>query len=75
MLKIIEVSGESNKSWEDAAANAVAQASKGVLDVKSVFIKDQLATVEGGKVAKYRISASISFVADNPVNVFDLEGL
>ncbi|HTT08050.1 MAG TPA: dodecin family protein [Gammaproteobacteria bacterium] len=64
MLKVIEVLAESDKNWEDAAQNAVKQAAKSVRNVKSIYIKDIEATVQGDKIAKYRINANISFVLE-----------
>jgi flavin-binding protein dodecin len=61
MLKIIEVLAESNKSWEDAAAVAVATASKTVRQIKSINVKNFQATVENGKITKFRINAKIAF--------------
>ena len=40
LLKVIEVLAESGKSWEDAAARAVATAAKTVHGIKSIYIKD-----------------------------------
>ena len=64
MLKVIEVLTESNKSWEDAAQTAVAQASETLHGIKSVYVKDMEATVENGKIRSYRINAKISFQLD-----------
>ena len=64
MLKVIEVLAESNKSWEDAAQQAVNSASKSVRNVKSIWIENFEATVEDGKLKKYRINAKVSFVLD-----------
>jgi flavin-binding protein dodecin len=64
MLKVIEVLAESNKSWEDAAQQAVSSASKSVRNVKSIWIENFEATVEDGKLKKYRINAKVSFVLD-----------
>lgn len=64
MLKVIEVIAESNKSWEDAAANAVARAAKTLKGIKSIYIKDFQAKVENNKVVMYRINASISFMLE-----------
>ena len=50
------------KSWEDAAQVAVANASKTVRNIHSIYIKNAEATVENGKIGKYRINAKISFV-------------
>ena len=64
MLKVIEVLAESNKSWEDAAQNAIDTASKSVRNIKSIYIKDMEATVEDGKIVQYRINAKISFLLE-----------
>ena len=64
MLKVIEVLAESNKSWEDAAQVAVNTASKTVRNVKSIWIDNFEATVEDGKMKKYRINAKVSFVLE-----------
>jgi hypothetical protein len=64
MLKVIEVLAESDKSWEDAASQAVTRASKTVHGIKSIYIKDMEAKVENNKITKFRINANISFLLD-----------
>lgn len=64
MLKVIEVLAESDKSWEDAAQQAVTKAGKTVHNVKSIYIDNFEATVTDGKLSKFRINAKISFVLD-----------
>ena len=64
MLKVIEVLAQSDKSWEDAAQNAVDEASKSVHGIKSIYIQDMEASVENGKLAQYRINGKISFALD-----------
>jgi flavin-binding protein dodecin len=64
MLKVIEVLAESDKSWEDAAQNALQTAEKSVRNVRSIYIKNFEATVANGKIEKYRINGKISFVLD-----------
>ncbi|WP_373518720.1 dodecin family protein [Pricia sp.] len=61
VLKVIEVLANSDKSWEDAAKNAVAHASKSVKNIKSVYINEQSATVTDGKMDNYRVNAKITF--------------
>ena len=61
MLKVLEVLAQSDKSWEEAAQNAVNQASESVRGIKSIYIKEMEANVEDGKVSQYRINAKISF--------------
>lgn len=64
MLKVIEVLAKSNKSWEDAAANAMTQAGRTVKGIKSIYIKDMQAKVENNKIVMYRINANISFALE-----------
>jgi flavin-binding protein dodecin len=64
MLKVIEVLSESNKSWEDAAQQAVAKAGTSVHNIKSIYIENFDATVDQNKIKTYRINAKISFVLE-----------
>ena len=64
MLKVIEVLAESQKSWEDAAQVAVANAAKTVRNIRSIYVKEMEATVANGKIGTYRINAKLSFVLD-----------
>lgn len=64
MLKVIEVLAQSDESWEDAASIAVQQAAKTVHGIKSIYIKEMEATVEGDRITQYRVNAKISFLLD-----------
>ena len=64
MLKVIEVLAESEKSFEDAAQNAVTQASKSVRNVKSVYLKEITAAVDDGRITSYRVNAKVTFLLD-----------
>ncbi len=64
VVKVIEVLAQSNKSWEDAADNAIKEVSKSVDDIKSINIVNTSAKVEKNKIVKYRITAQISFVVN-----------
>jgi dodecin len=64
MLKVIEVLAESEKSWDDAATNAVAHAAKTVRNIKSIYVENFQATVENNEIVKYRINAKISFTLE-----------
>jgi flavin-binding protein dodecin len=65
MLKVIEVLAESPNGFDDAAASAVANASKTVRNIKSVYLKEMSANVENGKITSYRVNAKISFLLDD----------
>ncbi len=64
MLKVIEVLAESDKSWEDAAQNAVNAAAETVHGIKSVYVKEFEAVVDDRTITKYRINGKISFLLD-----------
>jgi len=61
VLKVIEILANSNKSWEDAAKNAVTEASKSVKNIRSIYINEQSATVKDGKMDNYRVNVKITF--------------
>ena len=64
MLKVIEVLAESPEGFDKAAQVAVETAAKTVRNIKSIYIKEMNATVEGGKITSYRVNAKITFVLD-----------
>lgn len=62
IVKVIEVLAESDTSWEDAAQQALDEASRTVRHIRSIYIKEFQAIVREGKIDKFRINAKISFV-------------
>jgi len=64
VYRITELVGTSKKSWEDAAANAVAAASKTLRDLRVAEIVKLDMVVEDGKVAAYRAKVALSFKYD-----------
>lgn len=65
VLKVIEILANSKESWEDAANNAVKEASKSVKGIASVYVQDQSAIVKDGKIVEYRTNVKISFEVIN----------
>ncbi len=59
--KIIELVGTSDKSWEEAAAIAVATAGETLKDLRIAEITKLDMTIENGKVATYRARVNVSF--------------
>jgi dodecin len=64
IVKVIEVIAQSDKGFEDAARNAVLEASKSVKGIKSIWIDNFSAEVAGDKITAYRVNAKISFVLE-----------
>jgi len=61
VLKIIEIMGDSPDSWEAAAGAAVAEASRTVKNIRSIWVQDQSATVTDGKINRYRVTCKVTF--------------
>ncbi len=61
VYKVIELVGSSEKSWEDAAKNAVETAAKSLKNLRIAEIKELDLRVEDGKVVAYRAKVSLSF--------------
>ena len=61
VLKVIEILSNSDKSWEDATRKAVKEASKTINGIKSVYVKEQSAIVDGNNVTEFRVNLKITF--------------
>lgn len=61
VLKVIEILASSDKSWEDAARQAVKHAAKTVKNIKSVYIKDQSGTVQNEEITQFRVTLKVTF--------------
>lgn len=61
IMKVIEVLANSKVSWEDAAQQAVKQASRTLKNIRSIYIQEHSATVNKGKIVEYRITAKVTF--------------
>jgi len=64
VVKVIELLGESEQSWEDATRQVVAEASRTLRGVTSIYIKEFQATVENDQVKNFRVDAKVSFVME-----------
>lgn len=61
ILKVIEVLANSSKSWEDATRKAVAEASKTVKNISSVYVQEQSAVVNDGEISEFRVNVKVTF--------------
>ncbi|HHV08179.1 MAG TPA: dodecin domain-containing protein [Firmicutes bacterium] len=64
VIKVIEVVGESQSSWEDAVKDAVQQASKTVRNISGVEIYNLTGNVKDGDVIEYKANCKIAFPVD-----------
>ena len=61
IVKVIEVIASSEKSFDDAAKNALKEASKSVNNIKSIYIKEMHANVTDNEIVSYGVNAKVSF--------------
>ncbi len=62
VAKVTEIISSSTKGFDDAVEKGVKRASKTLKDVKSVWVKDQKAVVDDGKITEYRVTMKVSFI-------------
>ena len=65
IVKVIEVIATSDKSFEEATKNALAEASQSIRNIKSIYIKEMNAKVENNQIVSYGVNAKISFLIDH----------
>jgi len=65
VIKVVELVGVSPTSWEDAAKNAVDEASETVRDIGGLDLINQTAVIKDGVITEYRANVRISFVVEN----------
>ena len=61
VYKVIELVGTSEKSWEEAAKNAVEVAGKSLKELRVAEVGELDMRVEKGKVVAYRAKVKLSF--------------
>ncbi|HJZ12860.1 MAG TPA: dodecin family protein, partial [Acidobacteriota bacterium] len=62
--KVIEIIAESEKGWEEATQEAIANTSKSVRNIQSAYVKEMQAKVQNGKISQYRVNLQISFLVE-----------
>jgi flavin-binding protein dodecin len=61
VIKTIDLVGVSAESWRDAAAQALAEASKTLRGVEGMDVLETSATVEGDQIKEYHTHVRIRF--------------
>ncbi|MDY0344715.1 MAG: dodecin family protein [Lentimicrobium sp.] len=64
IVKVIEVIASSEKGIDDAVRSAVAEASKTIKNIDSVYVKDIKAHVKDGQVTSFGCICKIAFRVD-----------
>ncbi|KJS01320.1 MAG: hypothetical protein VR65_09205 [Desulfobulbaceae bacterium BRH_c16a] len=61
IAKIIELSSDSESSFDDALKVGIEKAHESLRNVRSVWIKDHEVLVEGGRPTVYRLHLKVTF--------------
>ena len=64
IVKVLEVIAESDRSFDDAAQQAVKQAGATVRNIQSIWIDNFSGVVEGDRIVRYRVNAKLSFLVE-----------
>jgi flavin-binding protein dodecin len=63
-VKILELIGSSDKSWEDAVQEALRDAAKTVRNIVGVDVLGFKADVNNGKITRYKAHVKIAFTVE-----------
>ncbi len=64
VYKLVELTGSSSVSMEDAVERAVAKAAKTVRNMHWFEVVDTRGTIAGGKVAYWQVTLKVGFTLD-----------
>jgi hypothetical protein len=65
IAKIIEISAESDKSYDDAVRKGIEEAAKTVDNIRSAWVKDHEILVGAGTLRAHRVHLKITFVLND----------
>ena len=63
-VKILELIGSSEKSWEDAVQDALKEATKTVRNIVDMDVLGFKAAVKNGKISRYNANVKVAFTVD-----------
>jgi flavin-binding protein dodecin len=61
IAKIIEISAESTKGFDDAIQSGLKKAAETVQNIESAWIKDHVVVADNGKIVRYRVHMHVTF--------------
>jgi dodecin len=75
VYRVTEVIGTSDKSWEDAAQQAVSAASRSLRDLRVAEVVEQDLTLgDDGTIESFRTKLRLSFKYEQPIGAPEWEG-
>jgi flavin-binding protein dodecin len=62
VAKVIEITADSDKGFEDAIQKGIKKASETVNNIRAAWVANQEVMVDGSKVTGYRVHMRVTFV-------------
>jgi hypothetical protein len=62
VAKVIEISSQHPKSFEQAIAQGIKRASETINDIKGAWVAEQQVEVKDGRITGYRVNLRVTFV-------------
>lgn len=65
VVKVIEISAQSSKGFEDAVSTGLKKVAKSVKNIQGAWVNEmKVVTTPDGKVTHWRVNMRVSFVVD-----------
>jgi dodecin len=64
VVRVIELVGVSNKSWSDAAQQAVTRASQTLRHITGLDVVKSSAIIKDGKITEYHVNVKLAFIIE-----------
>ena len=65
VARITTITARSEKSFEDAVHVGIDRANSTLRGVSGAWVKEQKATIEGGKVTAYQVTMEVTFILED----------
>jgi flavin-binding protein dodecin len=65
VIKVLELVGTSQESWQQAAENALREAARTVDHITGLEVANMTADVQDGEIVSYSANVKIAFAVDN----------
>lgn len=65
VIKVLELVGTSQESWQQAAENALREAAQTVDHITGLEISNMTADVQDGKLSSFSTNVKVAFAVDN----------
>jgi flavin-binding protein dodecin len=69
-IRVVELVGVSDKSWSDAAQQAVSRASETLRNITGVDVIHSTGVVRNGRIVEYHVNVKLAFVVDRETEKF-----